>query len=81
MANCLRLRAAQQLLTKLLASLGPISTSIMIGYLQSPAAVLLADVGLMEMIATLIPNLSRRIIVTLVEEIDRCLQGQSTGGE
>ena len=53
----------------------------MIGYLQNPAPILLADVELLEMIATLLPNLSRRIIVTLVEEIDRCLGAQVTEGE
>jgi len=42
----------------------------MIEYLQNHPNVLLADVGLLEMIATLLPNLSRRIITILVEVID-----------
>jgi hypothetical protein len=58
------------LLGKLLAALGPITTNIMIEYLQNHPNVLLADVGLLEMIATLLPNLSRRIITILVEVID-----------
>jgi hypothetical protein len=58
------------LLGKLLAALGPITTNIMIEYLQNHPNDLLADVGLLEMIATLLPNLSRRIITILVEVID-----------
>jgi hypothetical protein len=58
------------LLGKLLAALGPITTNIMIEYLQNHPNVLLADVGLLEMIATLLQNLSRRIITILVEVID-----------
>lgn len=61
---------AQKLLSKLLAALGPITTNIMIEYLQNHPNILLADVGLLEMIATLLPNLSRRIITILVEVID-----------
>lgn len=72
---------AQQLLTKLLASLGPIATQVMIGYLQNSARVLLADVNLLEMIATLLPNLSRRIIITLVEEINASMRGLRDTGE
>ena len=64
------LTAAQKLLSKLLAALGPITTNIMIEYLQNHPNILLADVGLLEMIATLLPNLSRRIITILVEVID-----------
>lgn len=64
------LAAGQKLLSKLLAALGPITTNIMIEYLQNHPNVLLADVGLLEMIATLLPNLSRRIITILVEVID-----------
>ena len=52
----------------------------MIEYLQSNARVLLADVGLLEMIATLLPNLSKRIIVVLVQEIDECLAGRGSQG-
>jgi len=64
------LTAAQKLLSKLLAALGPITTNIVIEYLQNHPNILLADVGLLEMIATLLPNLSRRIITILVEVID-----------
>lgn len=53
----------------------------MIEYLQNSAQVLLADVGLLEMIATLLPNLSKRIIVTLVQEIDECMAGRGSEGE
>lgn len=53
----------------------------MIEYLQNSARVLLADVGLLEMIATLLPNLSKRIIVTLVQEIDECMAGRGSEGE
>jgi hypothetical protein len=72
-----RLMAAQKLLGKLLAALGPITTNTMIEYLQNHPNVLLADVGLLEMIATLLPNLSKRIITILVEVIDTILTGQS----
>lgn len=54
---------------------------MMIEYLQNSARVLLADVGLLEMIATLLPNLSKRIIVTLVQEIDECMAGRGSEGE
>jgi hypothetical protein len=69
-ADFASLAAGQKLLGKLLAALGPITTNIMIEYLQNHPNVLLADVGLLEMIATLLPNLSRRIITILVEVID-----------
>jgi len=42
----------------------------MIEYLQNHPNVLLANVALLNMIATLLPNLSRRIITILVEVID-----------
>jgi hypothetical protein len=53
----------------------------MIEYLQNSARVLLADVGLLEMIPTLLPNLSKRIIVTLVQEIDECMAGRGSEGK
>jgi hypothetical protein len=49
----------------------------MIEYLQNHPNVLLADVGLLEMIATLLPNLSRRIITILVEVIDTIMGQRS----
>lgn len=55
----------------------------MIEYLKKDARILLADVGLLEMIATLLPNLSKGIIVTLVQEIDACMRiepGKVHGG-
>lgn len=51
----------------------------MIEYLKNDAHILLADVGLLEMIATLLPNLSKRIIVTLVQEIDKCMLAEGRG--
>jgi hypothetical protein len=64
-------------LGKLLAALGPITTHTMIEYLQNHPNVLLSDVGLLEMIATLLPNLSKRIITILVEVIDTILTQRS----
>lgn len=46
------------------------SLDIMIEYLLCPPAILLGDVCLLEMIATLLPNLSRRIIQILSDIID-----------
>ena len=43
---------------------------IMIVYLHLPPDVLLQNVGLLEMIATLLPNLARRIIQILSDMID-----------
>ncbi|WVQ82472.1 hypothetical protein IAT38_004601 [Cryptococcus sp. DSM 104549] len=72
-------RAAQKLLARLLASQGPTTLEIMIEYLHSPHHVLLADVELLEMIATLLPNLARRIIQTLTDVIDDLLGEKSCG--
>ncbi|KAK8866140.1 hypothetical protein IAR55_001291 [Kwoniella newhampshirensis] len=69
-------KAAQKLLTRLLASLGPMTLEMMIDYLHHPHHVLLADVGLLEMIATLLPNLTGRIIQTLTDIIDDLLSGK-----
>lgn len=66
-------RAAQRLLARLLASQGPTTLNIMIEYLHSPHHVLLEDVELLEMIATLLPNLAKRIIQTLIDIIDALL--------
>ncbi|ODN92024.1 hypothetical protein L198_05696 [Cryptococcus wingfieldii CBS 7118] len=66
-------KAAQRLLACLLASQGPTTLDIMIHYLRSPHHILLADVELLEMIATLLPNLARRIIQTLTDIIDDLL--------
>lgn len=63
-------RAAQQLLGKLLASLGPLTHTTMIAYLHCSPSVLLADVGLLEMIALLLPGLARKITQTLTNIID-----------
>jgi hypothetical protein len=68
-------KAAQQLLGRLLAAVGPMALEIMISYLHCRPATLLADVALLEMIATLLPNLSRRIIQTLADIIDDLMSG------
>ncbi|WVW82548.1 hypothetical protein I302_104559 [Kwoniella bestiolae CBS 10118] len=70
-------KAAQKLLARLLASLGPITLDVMIEYLHSPHHILLADVELLEMIATLLPNLAKRIIQTLTDIIDDLLSQKS----
>lgn len=67
-------KAAQRLLARLLASQGPTTLDIMISYLHSPPHVLLEDVHLLEMIATLLPNLGERIIQTLTDIIDTLLE-------
>lgn len=46
----------------------------MISYLLSPPHVLLENVHLLEMIATLLPNLAKRIIQTLTDIIDTLLE-------
>jgi hypothetical protein len=79
-AQVTRSHAAQKLLSKLLAALGPITTNIMIEYLQNRPSILLADVSLLNMIATLLPNLSRRIITILVEVIDTIMSQRSDDG-
>lgn len=45
----------------------------MVEYLHSPHHVLLDDVELLEMIATLLPNLAKRIVQTLTDIIDALL--------
>ncbi|WWD17654.1 hypothetical protein CI109_102095 [Kwoniella shandongensis] len=72
-------KAAQKLLTRLLACLGPITLNIMIGYLRQPHHILLADVSLLEMIATLLPTLTGKIISTLADIIDDLLSGKQCG--
>lgn len=47
----------------------------MFAYLDSPASTLLADVNLLEMIGTLIPGLSRRVVGILVGMIEGLLEG------
>ncbi|WWC66185.1 uncharacterized protein I206_100086 [Kwoniella pini CBS 10737] len=69
-------KAAQKLLVRLLASMGPITLDVMIEYLHHPHHVLLADVQLLEMIATLLPNLAKRIIQTLTDIIDDILSNK-----
>ncbi|OCF37694.1 hypothetical protein I316_00821 [Kwoniella heveanensis BCC8398] len=69
-------KAAQKLLARLLASLGPITLNVMVEYLHSSHHILLADVELLEMIATLLPNLTRRIIQTLNGIIDDLLSNK-----
>nr|XP_018267383.1 uncharacterized protein I303_01369 [Kwoniella dejecticola CBS 10117]OBR89541.1 hypothetical protein I303_01369 [Kwoniella dejecticola CBS 10117] len=66
-------KAAQKLLARLLASMGPITLDVMIEYLHFPHHVLLADVELLEMIATLLPNLAKRIVQSLTDIIDDLL--------
>nr|XP_018999660.1 uncharacterized protein I203_07857 [Kwoniella mangroviensis CBS 8507]OCF63121.1 hypothetical protein I203_07857 [Kwoniella mangroviensis CBS 8507] len=72
-------KAAQKLLARLLASLGPITLDLMIEYLHHPHHTLLADVELLEMIATLLPNLAKRIIQTLTDIIDDLLSDKQCG--
>ncbi|WVF70243.1 hypothetical protein IAT40_005032 [Kwoniella sp. CBS 6097] len=72
-------RAAQKLLGRLLSSLGPITLGVMVEYLRSPHHILLADVELLEMVATLLPNLTRRIIQTLTDIIDDLLKNKKCG--
>ncbi|WVQ61961.1 uncharacterized protein L199_000094 [Kwoniella botswanensis] len=72
-------KAAQKLLARLLASLGPITLDVMIEYLHHPHHILLADVELLEMIATLLPNLAKRIIQTLTDIIDDLLSDKQCG--
>lgn len=67
-------KAAQRLLARLLASQGPATLDLMISYLHSPPHVLLEDVHLLEMIATLLPNLAKKIIQTLTDIIDTLLE-------
>lgn len=74
-------RAAQRLLARLLASQGPTTLNIMIEYLHSPHHVLLEDVELLEMIATLLPNLAKRIIQTLIDIIDELLHHDDDDGD
>ncbi|WVR06060.1 hypothetical protein IAU60_003088 [Kwoniella sp. DSM 27419] len=69
-------RAAQKLLSRLLASLGPVTTDVMVDYLRLPHEILLADIGLLEMIATLLPNLAGRIIRILTDVIDDILSSK-----
>lgn len=74
-------KAAQRLLARLLASQGPTTLNIMIEYLHSPHHVLLEDVELLEMIATLLPNLAKRIIQTLIDIIDALLHDDDDDGD
>ena len=74
-----RQAAAQRLLKRLLAALGPITLDIMVEYLRSPPHILLADVTLLEGIATLLPKLARRIVQTLTEIIDDLVVGRRDG--
>ncbi|WRT64368.1 uncharacterized protein IL334_001300 [Kwoniella shivajii] len=69
-------RAAQKLLARLLASLGPMTLNVMIEYLHRPHHILLADVELLEMIAILLPNLAKRIIQALTDIIDDLLSNK-----
>ena len=69
-------KAAQRLLGKLLAALGPIILDTFVEYLHCCPAVLLADVGLLEMIATLLPNLARRTMQTLTDIVDDLMSGK-----
>jgi len=66
-------------LKRLLAALGPITLDIMVEYLRSPPSILLADVALLEGVASLLPKLARRIIQTLTEIIDDLVVGRPGG--
>ncbi|KAK4687661.1 hypothetical protein P7C73_g2454, partial [Tremellales sp. Uapishka_1] len=74
-------QAAQRLLGRLLASLGPVTMDVMVGYLQCPSTILLSDVQLLEMIACLLPNLSRRIIQTMMDIVDDLLIKEASEGQ
>ncbi|EIW72381.1 hypothetical protein TREMEDRAFT_26582 [Tremella mesenterica DSM 1558] len=69
-------RAAQLLLNRLLAALGPIALSTMIEYLHCKPSILLADVALLEQIATLLPNLARKTIQIMTDIIDDLISGK-----
>lgn len=70
-------QAAQQLLGRLLAALGPMVLDIMVEYLHSPPAILLSDVKLLESIAILLPKLAPRIILTITEIIEDLINGKT----
>jgi hypothetical protein len=57
--------------------MGPMTLNVMIQYLRSSIPILLADIGLLEMIATLLPNLASRVTQLLVNVVDDVLQEQS----
>ena len=65
--------AAQTLLGRLLAALGPISLSTMIEYLHCKPSILLNNVTLLQQIAILLPNLGRRTIQIMTDIIDDLL--------
>jgi len=71
-----RWKSAQKLLCRLLSALGPVTVNTMIEYLHCGPSILLADVGLLEMIATHLPNLARRIIQTLTDIVDDLTSGK-----
>ncbi|CAD6575349.1 MAG: hypothetical protein TREMPRED_001360 [Tremellales sp. Tagirdzhanova-0007] len=74
-------KAAQRLLGRLLAALGPITLDTFVEYLHCSPSMLLADIGLLEMIATLLPNLARRTIQTLTDIVDDLMSGKSRSYE
>lgn len=78
--NCSR-SAAQRLLSRLLAALGPVTLDIMVDYLRLPPVILLADVQLLQSIATLLPQLSGRITQTLTESIQDLVSGKECAFE
>ena len=73
--------AAQSLLGRLLAALGPVTLDIMVDYLRLPPAILLGEVQLLQSIATLLPQLSRRITQTLTEIIQDLVSGKDCAFE
>ena len=64
---------AQTLLASLLTSLGPVTLHVMSRYLDSPTAILLQDVRLLELMSALVTSLARRIIQGLCRDIDRAI--------
>lgn len=66
--------AAQQLLGRLLAATGPLTLDLMIRYLDCSPSILLQDVALLEMIATLLPNLAWRVVHIFIDILDDMLE-------
>jgi hypothetical protein len=58
--------------------MGPMTLSTIVRYLHCPPGILLADVGLLEMIATLLPNLASRVIQLLSGIVDDLLAEKSS---
>ena len=60
----------------MLAALGPMTLTPMIEYLHCAPSILLADIQLLQQIATLLPNLASRIVQTMMDIIDELMSGK-----